>query len=68
MQDLQAAVKIVRLMPFPVSLWSAQNRAYALQTGLYQRSRRKAAKGDERSKLWVSDYVALCDLLLLRLA
>ena len=67
MNDLQAALRIVRLMPFPVSLWSAQNRVYAIQTGLYQRSRRKAQKGDERAKIWVETYVALSDLLLLRL-
>ncbi len=64
--DLQEALKIVRQMPFAVDLWSAQNRTYALQSGLYQRNRRKAQKQDPRAEEWTARYLELCDLLVLR--
>jgi len=64
--DLASALKITKLMPFPVTLWSAQNHAYALQSGLYQRTRRKAQRGDAKAEAWVKSYEALCELLKLR--
>jgi alpha-amylase/alpha-mannosidase (GH57 family) len=68
MQDLEAALRIVKQMPFPVDLWSSQNRVYAIQTGLYQRMRKKANRGgDPRAQSWVSHYVELSDLLSIRL-
>ena len=68
MEDLEAALRIVKQMPFPVDLWSSQNRVYAIQTGLYQRMRRKSQRGgDPRAQSWVDHYIELSDLLSIRL-
>ncbi len=60
---MSEALKIVRQMPFTVSLWSAQNQIYALQAGLLQRTRRKAQHGDERAQEWVAAYLTLSEQL-----
>jgi hypothetical protein len=67
MQELQSALRIVREMPFSVNLWSAQNHVYAIQSGLYQRIRRKAQRGDASAQLWMENYTVLSDLLSIRL-
>ena len=68
MEDLVAALRIVTIMPFPVDLWSSQNRVYAIQTGLYQRMRKKAQRGgDPRAQAWIEHYIELCSLLSIRL-
>ena len=63
---LQNALKIVKQMPFSVNLWSAQNHVYATQTGVLQRIRRKAQRGDARAQTWVDDYLALNEQLSIR--
>lgn len=66
LNELQAALKIIKLMPFPVILWSAQNHVYAVHGGLFQRTRKKAQRGDERAQLWADSYLALSELLCIR--
>jgi hypothetical protein len=61
--DLLQALKIVKQMPFPVNLWSAQNHVYAIQTGLYPRTRRRAQRGDPKAQTWVENYLSLSELL-----
>ena len=56
-------LKIVKLMPFPVNVWGAQNHVYAIQSGLYQRTKRRAQRGDGRAKAWVEAYLDLSNLL-----
>jgi len=63
LNDLRKALKIVRQMPFPVNMWSPQNHVYAIQAGLYQRTRKRAQRGDIKGQTWVNDYLALCELL-----
>ncbi|MBV8571251.1 MAG: DUF3536 domain-containing protein [Acidobacteriaceae bacterium] len=64
--DLQRALKIAKQMPFPVNLWSPQNHVYAIQSGLFQRTRRRALRGDSRAANWVEGYLALSELLSIR--
>jgi hypothetical protein len=63
LNDLIVALKIVKQMPFAINLWSAQNHVYAIQSGLYQRTKRKAQRGDTKAQQWVDAYLALSDLL-----
>ncbi|HEY3936161.1 MAG TPA: DUF3536 domain-containing protein [Bryobacteraceae bacterium] len=64
--DLEKALKIVKQMPFPVNLWSAQNHVYAIQGGLYPRTRRRAQRGDAKAQTWLDNYLALSELLSIR--
>jgi alpha-amylase/alpha-mannosidase (GH57 family) len=66
LNELRNTLKIVKQMPFGVNLWSAQNDVYAIQSGLYQRMRRKASRGDTKAQEWVDAYVDLCTLLSIR--
>ena len=66
LNDLRSALKIVKQMPFAVNLWQAQNHVYAIQSGLYQRTKRKAQRGDTKAQQWVDGYLALSELLSLR--
>ena len=65
--DLQRALKIVKQMPFPVTLWGAQNQVYSVQAGLYVRTKRRAQRGDPKAQEWVDAYLNLSDLLMIRL-
>jgi alpha-amylase/alpha-mannosidase (GH57 family) len=64
--DLQQTLKIVKQMPFPVNLWSAQNYVYAIQSGLYPRTRRRAQRGDAKAQIWLENYLSLSELLSIR--
>jgi alpha-amylase/alpha-mannosidase (GH57 family) len=66
LNELIAALEIVKQMPFAVNLWSAQNHVYAIQGGLYQTTKRKAQRGDTKAQQWVERYLVLCRLLSLR--
>jgi alpha-amylase/alpha-mannosidase (GH57 family) len=66
LNDLRHALQIVKQMPFAVNLWSAQNHIYAIQSGLYQRMRKKAQRGDTKAQGWVASYLSLCELLTIR--
>ena len=63
LNQLIAALQVVKLMPFPVNVWSAQNHVYAIHSGLYQRTRRKALRGDAKAKAWTDAYLRLSDSL-----
>jgi alpha-amylase/alpha-mannosidase (GH57 family) len=65
--DLSNLIGIVKQMPFAVSLWSAQNHVYAIQNGLFLRTKRKAQRGDTKAQKWVDAYRALSELLSLRI-
>ncbi len=66
--SLSSTLRIIQEMPFSVNLWSAQNEVYALQNGLFQRTRRKAQKGDERAQQWVNGYLELSNQLRIAVA
>lgn len=63
LNDLRKALLIVKQMPFPVNLWSAQNHVYGIQSGLFQRTRRRAQRGDAKAQIWMDDFLALNELL-----
>ncbi len=63
LDELRKALQIVKSMPFTVNIWSAQNHVYAIQSGLYQRTKRRAQRGDARAKPWVEAYLQLSELL-----
>ena len=63
LNDLRKALLIVKQMPFPVNLWSAQNHVYGIQRGLFQRTRRRAQRGDAKAQIWMDDFLALNELL-----
>jgi alpha-amylase/alpha-mannosidase (GH57 family) len=64
--DLQHTLKIIKQMPFPVNLWSAQNHVYSVQPGLYVRTKRRANRGDQKAQEWVDAYLNLSELLAIR--
>ncbi len=66
LEDLRAAMLIVKQLPFPVNVWIAQNHVYGIQGGLYQRTRKRAQRGDAKSKAWVEGYRSLSELLCIR--
>jgi hypothetical protein len=67
LNDLANLIRIVKQMPFPVSLWSAQNHVYAIQHGLFLRTKRKAQRGDTKAQKWVDTYLDISELLSLRI-
>ena len=66
LQALRSVLTIAKQMPFNVNLWSAQNQIYALQSGVFVRTRRKAQRGDNRAQAWLEEYLALCNDLSIR--
>lgn len=66
LKELETALRTVKQMPFAVNLWGPQNQVYAVQSGLFQRTRKKAQRGDARAKGWVENYLALSELLSIR--
>jgi hypothetical protein len=66
LDQLSAALTIVKNLPFPVVLWVPQNLVYAMQNGAYARARRKALRGDLSAKQWVDGYLKLSELLSIR--
>ena len=66
LEELRTVLNIVKQMPFPVNVWSAQNHVYAIQGGLYQRTKRRANRGDPKAKAWLDSYLQLSELLAIR--
>ena len=64
--ELRHALQIIKQMPFPVILWAAQNHVYAVQSGLYMRTKRRAQRGDTKAKEWLEAYINLSELLAIR--
>jgi hypothetical protein len=66
LQDLTRSLKIVKELPFPIDMWSAQNHVYDLQDGLFVRTRKRAKRGDLKAQTWVDAYLELSELLSIR--
>jgi hypothetical protein len=60
--NLKLAVAIAKQMPFPVSLWSVQNRVYDVYLRIYKKFQRKAQKGDPKAQVWVRAFRSLARL------
>jgi alpha-amylase/alpha-mannosidase (GH57 family) len=61
-ENLKIAVAIAKQMPFPVSLWSVQNRVYDVYLRIYKKFQRKAQKSDSRARAWVQTFRSLARL------
>jgi alpha-amylase/alpha-mannosidase (GH57 family) len=66
LQDLKRSLRIVKDLPFPIDMWSAQNHIYDLQDGLFMRTRKRAKRGDVKAQKWVDGYLELNELLSIR--
>jgi hypothetical protein len=61
---LRQVLRIVRQMPFPVSMWTVQNDIYKiLCDGVYRRLRSRAERGEPPAQKWLESYLDLCKLL-----
>jgi alpha-amylase/alpha-mannosidase (GH57 family) len=64
--DLKHALRIVKMMPFAVNLWAAQNQVYSIRCQFYQFTRNKAKAGDTKAQAWLESFSELCELLMIR--
>jgi len=56
LQILDQAVTLVRMLPFEVSLWKAQNVFYGILQSLYHRFQSEASLGDEFARNWLDQF------------
>jgi alpha-amylase/alpha-mannosidase (GH57 family) len=61
-ENLRVSVMIAKQMPFPVSLWPAQNRVYDVYLRIYKKFQRKAQKGDSKAQAWLRAFRSLARL------
>ncbi|HEX3683915.1 MAG TPA: DUF3536 domain-containing protein [Bryobacteraceae bacterium] len=66
LENLNAALRIVKQMPFAVNLWSAQNRVYATKNECFEFTRNKAKGGNPKAQTWLESFSELCELLMIR--
>ncbi len=66
LQELKNALQIVKLMPFGVNLWSAQNQVYAVKCQFLEFTRNKSKAGEPKAQLWTEGFSRLCELLMIR--
>jgi alpha-amylase/alpha-mannosidase (GH57 family) len=64
---LDAAVALVRELPFEVELWKLQNVYYEIARTLYPARHAEAEAGDEPARAWTAAFAALGDRLRVRL-
>lgn len=63
LQRLADAVVLQASLPFPVVLWSVQNRCYEVLRTVYPDLKAKAEAGDEASVKWVAEFCRLGEKL-----
>ena len=61
------AIAGARALPFPLVLWSLQNKCYDVQQREYLRMRNHAAAGDEGAAVWTEGFAKLAELLSLEI-
>jgi hypothetical protein len=66
LDDLKNALRIVKLTPFSVNLWSPQNHVYATKNQFYRFTSNKAKAGDSKAQEWMKNFSQLCELLMIR--
>jgi hypothetical protein len=63
LQILDQAVALVRMLPFEVNLWKAQNTFYGIEQSLYHRVQSEASLGDEFARNWLDQFRLLGEKL-----
>ena len=67
LESLRDALRVARSLPFPVILWSIQNRVYEVFQRSYKRIAGKAARQDVAAATWISTFRSLAALAEVRL-
>ena len=68
LNKLEAAVSLLKLLPFRVNLWTVQNIGYDILQSNYPDLSKSAGQGNESAMEWVNHFVALCEKLSVRVA
>ncbi|MDH7578286.1 MAG: hypothetical protein QHH75_10825 [Bacillota bacterium] len=68
LEKLEKATGLARAVPFEVDLWKAQNIYYRLLQEVYPELRRRAEKGEEDARAWISRFNSLGENLQVRRA
>ena len=66
LKKLEAAISLLKLLPFRVNLWTVQNISYDILQSNYPDLSKSAGKGNESAMEWVNHFVALCEKLSVR--
>lgn len=66
LQRLDAAVGLSRTLPFDVSLWHTQNIYYGMLQTFYPQFLKKAERGNDEARQWVTHFKALGEKLMVR--
>jgi len=66
LQRLEAALGLVRGLPFDVNLWEIQNVCYHIVKTVYPELRIRAEQGDADARAWVAHFRSLCQKLSIR--
>jgi hypothetical protein len=64
---LDGAAGLLRILPFPVTLWNVQNVCYRLLRDFYPAVRERAIGGDAHAGAWVARFLKLGQKLSLRM-
>lgn len=62
LETLRDGLKVARSLPFPVILWSVQNKIYEIYQRFYKRIAGKAARQDIAATAWISGFRSLAEL------
>ena len=63
---LEAAIGLLRSLPFEVNLWKVQNLYYDLLRRIYPEVLDKADQEDPEAQVWVNHFVSLGEVLLIK--
>lgn len=62
LEALRDALKVARSLPFPIILWSVQNRIYEIYQRSYKRIAGRAARQDATAANWITIFRSLAAL------
>jgi hypothetical protein len=62
LETLRDGLKVARSLPFPVILWSVQNKIYEMYQRSYKRIAGRAARQDVAATAWTAAFRSLAEL------
>lgn len=65
--DIQQRLEVLKLLPFEINYWQAQNNYYKIAKTAYQEISRKADSGSDDAKRWVNAFRYLGEMLFFNL-